>query len=124
MIDNAGALADQPLPHPVQGLKVELIGGLRRHELHCRPLHRFANRLRITKIVLLSLRVGSRVPRRHQPGIMPKCLKPATEMMRANAGFHADQARRHVRKSCFHLAKRPLLTQHDRAALIKANNVE
>jgi len=81
-------------------------------------------RLRITKIVLLSLRVGSHVPRRHQPGIMPKCLKPATEMMRANAGFHADQARRHVRKSCFHLATRPLLTQHDRAALIKANNVE
>jgi hypothetical protein len=40
-------------------------------------------------------------------------------MMRADAGFHADQARRHVCKSCFHLATRPLLPQHDRAALIK-----
>jgi hypothetical protein len=56
-----------------------------------------------------------------QPSIVTKCPKPATEMMRANAGFHADQARRHVCKSCFHLATRPLLTQHDRAALIKAN---
>jgi hypothetical protein len=42
-------------------------------------------------------------------------------MMRANAGFHADQARRHVGKSCLHLAARPLLPQHDRAAWIKAN---
>ena len=52
---------------------------------------------------------------------MTKCLKPATEMMRTNAGFHADQARRHVCKPCFHLATRPLLTQHGRAALIKAD---
>jgi hypothetical protein len=36
----------------------------------------------------------------------------------------ADQARRHVGKSCAHLATRPLLPQHDRGALIKANNVE
>jgi hypothetical protein len=45
-------------------------------------------------------------------------------MMRADAGLHADQARRHGGKPCFHLATRPLLTQHNRPALIKANNVE
>ena len=67
---------------------------------------------------------GPQVLRRHQSGIVTKRLKLSTEMMRADAGFHADQARRHIGKSCVHLAPRPLLTQHDRAALIKANNVE
>ena len=61
---------------------------------------------------------------RHQPGIVTKRHKPATEMMRADAGFHADQARRYISKPRFHLATRPLLPQHDRAALIKANDVE
>jgi hypothetical protein len=36
-------------------------------------------------------------------------------MMRADAGFHADQARRHIGKPRFDLAARPLLPQHDRA---------
>jgi hypothetical protein len=45
-------------------------------------------------------------------------------MMRTNAGLHADQARWHVGKSRVHLATRPLLPQHDRPALIKANNME
>jgi len=44
--------------------------------------------------------------------------------MRADAGLHADHARRHIGKAYFHLATRPLLTQHNRAALIVANNVK
>ena len=124
LIDDAGALADQSFSHTVQRLQVELIGGLRRHELHRRPLHRLGDRFCVTEIVLLSLRVGSHVLRRHQTGIVAELLQLATEMMRADTSLHADQARRHVRKTCFNLATRPLLTQHDRATLIKANNVE
>jgi hypothetical protein len=41
-------------------------------------------------------------------------------MMHTNACLHADQARRHVREPRFYLAPRPLLSQHDRAALIDA----
>jgi hypothetical protein len=50
--------------------------------------------------------------RRHQAGVVAKHLKLATEMMRADAGLHADQAGRKFSKPCFHLATRPLLTQH------------
>jgi hypothetical protein len=35
-----------------------------------------------------------------------------------------DQARRHVREQRFDLAARPLLSQHNRAALIEADYVE
>jgi hypothetical protein len=45
-------------------------------------------------------------------------------MMRADAGFHADQARRHIGKPGFDLAARPLLPQHDRAALIETHEVK
>ena len=76
--------------NPVQGLKVKLIGGLRRYELHRRSLHSLGDRLRIMEVVLLSLRVGPHVPRRHQPGIVAELLKLTAEMMRANAGLHAN----------------------------------
>ena len=45
-------------------------------------------------------------------------------MMRSNAGLHPDQARRHIRKASLYLATRPLLTQHDRAAMIESHDVE
>jgi hypothetical protein len=38
------------------------------------------------------------LPRRHQPRIVPQCLKLATEMMCPNAGLHADQTRAHIGK--------------------------
>ena len=45
-------------------------------------------------------------------------------MMRADAGLHADQARRQIGEPCYNLATRPLLPQHDCAALVVAYDVE
>src|SRR5204862_7220997 len=45
-------------------------------------------------------------------------------MMRTNAGFHADQAGRHIRQPRFDLTTRPLLTQHNSAAIIQPDDVE
>src|SRR5207342_3871825 len=87
------ALADQPLTDAMQRLQVELIGGLGDHELHRRSLYRLGNRLSVTEVVLLAFGIGSHVPRRHQPRIVPQRLELATEMMRTDAGLHADQAR-------------------------------
>jgi hypothetical protein len=88
----------------MQRLQVQLIGGFRRHELHRRSLHRLGDCLGIAEVILLSLGIGTNILRRHQPGIVAKCPKFAAEMMRADAGFHADQARWHVGKACFYLA--------------------
>jgi hypothetical protein len=118
LIDNARALADQPLSDAMESLEVELIGGLRRHELHRRPLHGFGNRLRVAD------GIGAHVPRRYQPRIVSQCLKPATEMMCPNAGLHADQTLPHTGKPCLYLAARPLLAKHNGTAIIEANDVE
>ena len=69
-------------------------------------------------------RLGADVLRRHEPSIVTEGSKPATEMMRADTGLHANQTRRHVGKACLHLATRPLLTQDNCTAPIKANDVE
>jgi len=52
-------------------------------------------RFGIAEVILLPLRVGDNILRRHQPGIVAQ-FNFATEMMRTYAGFHADQARRHI----------------------------
>ena len=104
LVDDAGALAHQPLSHAVHRLKVQLIDGLGRDELHGRALHRFGNGLRVTEVVLLSLRIGTIILRWHQPGVVVKAIELAAEMMRADAGFHADQAWRHVGKAGLDLA--------------------
>ena len=43
----------------------------------------------------------------NKPCLVPKRLKLAAEVMRANAGFHADQARWQVGESRLDLATRP-----------------
>jgi hypothetical protein len=45
-------------------------------------------------------------------------------MMGPDACLHANQTRRQIGESGLHLATRPLLPQHDGAALILANDVE
>src|SRR6266702_1266207 len=59
---------------------------------------------RISEVIILSLRIGAHVFRRHQAGVVAKHSELATEMMRADAGLHTDQARRQVGKPRFHLA--------------------
>jgi hypothetical protein len=59
-------------------------------------LHRLSNRLRVAEVVLLPLRIGTNVLRRHQPGIVTKALELATEMMCPDASLHPDQAGRHM----------------------------
>jgi hypothetical protein len=55
---------------------------------------------------------------------MPQRLELATEVMGTDAGLHADQTRGHIGKTCFDLATRPLLPQHDCATTIETNDVE
>ena len=124
LVDDAGALRHQPLAHPMQRLQVQLLRGLGRHELHRRALHGFGNRFGIVEVVLLSLAIGADILGRHQPGIVTKRCEFAAQVMCADAGFHSDQARRHIGEPGFHLATRPLLSQHDGASRIVAHDVE
>ena len=58
LIDDARALTDKPLAHPVQRLQVELVGRLGCDELHGWTLHRFGDCFCITIVVLLAFGQG------------------------------------------------------------------
>src|SRR5262249_4421185 len=90
LIDDASALTDQPLTHPVERLQIELLGGLCCDELHRRALHRLGDRFGVPEVILLSLRIRAHVLRRHQPRVVSEHLQLAAEMMRTHASFHAD----------------------------------
>src|SRR6202008_3407205 len=70
------------------------------------------NRFGIIEVVLLSLAIGADIFGRHQPGIVTKRCEFAAQVMGADAGFHADQARRYIGEPPFHLATRPLLPKN------------
>jgi hypothetical protein len=70
LVYDAGGLADQGLSHAVHRLKVRLIGGLGRNELHRRTLRRFGNQGSRT---FIPLNRGERT--RAGPGIVAKPLR-------------------------------------------------
>ncbi len=74
LIDDARALTDKPLAHPVQRLQVELVGRLGCDELHGWALHRLGDRFRIAIVVLLTFGIRAHILCRHQPRVMTKCL--------------------------------------------------
>ena len=108
----------------MQRLQVELVGGLGCNKLHGRTLYRLGDGFRIAKVVLLSLRVRPNILRRHQPSVVTQCFELPTKMMRTDASFHADQARRQIGEPGFDLATRPLLPQHDGTAPVLAHKVK
>jgi hypothetical protein len=101
-----------------------LVGRLGGDEFHRRALHRLGDRFGVAEVVLLPFRIGPHVFRRHQTGIVTLRVQSAAQVMRANAGLHSDQTRRHVHEPCFDLAARPPLPQHDRATPVEADDME
>src|SRR5882672_9251458 len=89
----------------MQRLQIQLLRGLGRHELHRRALRGIGNRFGIIEVVLLSLAIGADIFGRHQPGIVTKRCEFAAQVMCADAGFHADPARRYIGEPRFHFCR-------------------
>ena len=85
------ALAD-----PVDRLDVLLIHGLHRHEAHVRAGHRLADRLGVTRVVLVGLHVRFDELGRDQSHGVPEFLEFTGPVMETRARLQADQARREV----------------------------
>ena len=108
LVHQGGALADELVAHPVQGLHVELRFRLQRDEPHGRTGRSLCDRLGIAVVVLLCLDVGPHVFRRHQPdGVALSGERPA-HVMRATARLRGDDAGRKRRAKGHHrLAPHP-----------------
>jgi hypothetical protein len=97
---------------------------LNRHEPHVGPRHRFADRLGISRVVLVGLHIWLDELRRNQAHVVSKALQLARPMMRAAAGFHADQAPWQIREELGYLGALELLLQYCLTVLINAVDLE
>ena len=104
-----GAFLDEAVAGAVQAQDDLLVLFLDRHEAHVRACHGFADGRGVRRIVLAALAghaVGGDELRRHQldgVAVRPKLPRP---VVRAGAGFHADQARRQLRDQLQQLVAR------------------
>ena len=78
----------------------------------------------VVVIVLLALDEGFDVDRRNNAWLKAQFAKRSADEMRAQAGFHADDAWRQFLKFADQRQPPDLPTQHNLAASIKANEVE
>jgi hypothetical protein len=70
LLDDGGALTDEPFSDAMQRLEIALVAGLDGDEFHHRALHGLGNRFRVIEIVLLSLCIRTDILREHQPSVV------------------------------------------------------
>jgi len=90
-VDQHRALADQQIPDSVHQERRLLLDRLYRHEAHRWTLDRLADRLSISRVVLVALDVGLHVLRWHEPHFMAQPGQLAGPVVCCRASFHADQ---------------------------------
>ena len=120
LIDDAGALRDESLAHPMQRLEVLLRHGLDRYTVHAGTRHRFGNGVSIAPVVFVRLDVGLDVLRRHQFARVSLLPQPPRPIVGAAAGFQADQTGRKLRKIGEHFPSAQLRADHDFAVRLHA----
>ena len=97
-VDGGSLLSDQKMARAMKHQAALLLDRLDRHEAHVGPRDRFANRLRVSRIILLSLDIRLHVGRRYQAHGVPNRLKLARPVMRRCASLDANKARRELRE--------------------------
>src|SRR6266404_4890331 len=97
-----------------------LLGRLGRHKSHVWPGDRFANRFRISRIILLSFDIGFHVGGRHQAHGVAQRLKFTRPIMRRRTGLDTNEARRQLLKERQHIPPLQLTANNNIAIRINA----
>src|SRR6516164_6317717 len=101
-----------------------LLDRLDRNEPHIRPRDRFADRLRVGRVILLSFDIGLHVGRRYQAHGVAKRLKLASPVVRGGASFDANEARRKLREKSQDLPTLQLAADNHLPGRINAMHLE
>src|ERR1700755_3143571 len=119
-IDDRRLLANEQMPRAMEYQATLLLWRLGWHKPHIGSGHRFADRLGISGIVLLSLDVGLHVSRWHQPHGVTCCLELARPVMRGSTGLNAYQTGRQFLKERQNVTALQLTTDDHLAGGINA----
>src|SRR5262245_20141356 len=101
-----------------------LLSRLDPYKTHGGASDRFADRLGVGSIILVTLDIGLHILRRHQTHLMAELGEFARPIVRCGAGFHADQAWRQRLEERLHLAAAERPPDHDLLGRVNAVNLE
>src|SRR5262249_20826074 len=124
LIDHRGSLTDEARPHPMQTLQIQLLVGFGGNEAGRRPLHSLGHGMSISEVILVPLPKRLCIRGRNLLHIMAKRGKLASNIVRRHSRFAANEAGWKVRKPQCDASARDLLSQHDGAARIEADQVK
>src|SRR5712691_6577385 len=124
LVDDCRATHHPALAHPVQGLQIQLVISLDRHETHRRPCDSLRDRLGIDVIALVRFYVRLHILRRYQSHLVSLFPQCSAKKMRTSAGFHANQLDVYVRCEAQQLYARELLSHHHLAAQVKPDQMK
>src|SRR5215831_21391935 len=124
LIDHRSSLADEARPHPMQRLQIQLLVGFGGNEAGRRPLHSLGHGMSISEVILVPLPKRLCIRGRNLLHIMAKRGKLASNIVRRHSRFNANEAGWQVRKPQCDASARDLLSQHDGAARIEADQVK
>src|SRR6266851_1273682 len=124
LVDDCRATHHPALAHAMQGLQIQLVISLDRHETHRRPCDSLSNRLGIDVIALVRFYVRLHILRRYQSHLVSLFPQCSAKKMRTSAGFHANQLDVYVRGETQQLCARELLAHRDVAAQVKPDQMK
>src|SRR5258708_18719382 len=79
------------IAYAMQGLQIQLVISLDRHETHRRPCDSLRDRLGIDVVALVRFHVRLHILRRYQSHLVSLFPQCSAKKMRTSAGFHANQ---------------------------------
>jgi acetyl esterase/lipase len=93
-------------------------------ETHGRASHRLADRLSVSRVVLVALDVCLHILRRHQPHLVTELRQLPRPIVRRGAGLHADETRQQRLEERQHLAASESLPHDDLLGRVDPVNLE
>src|ERR1700675_3478431 len=124
LVDDCRATHHPALAHAMQGLQIQLVIGLDRHETHRWPCDSLSDRLRIDVVALVRFHVRLYILRRNQSHLVSLFPQCSAKKMRTSAGFHANQPDVYVGSEAQQLCARELLAHHDLAVQVEPDQMK
>src|SRR6266851_5425216 len=124
LVDDCRATHHPTLAHAMQGLHIQLVISLDRHETHRRPCDSLSDRLGINIVALVRFHVGLHILCRNQSHLVSLFPQCSAKKMRTPASFHANQPDVYVGSEAQQLCARELLAHHDLAAQVQPDQMK
>src|SRR5260370_21146345 len=124
LVDDCRATHHPTLAHAMQGLHIQLLISLDRHETHRRPCDSLSDRLGIDIVALVRFHVRLHILHRNQSHLVSLFPHCSAKKMRTSADFLANQPDVYIGSEAQQLSARKLLAHHDLTVQVEPDQMK